>query len=53
MTRYNASKAARILKIKSRSAETFKSSAEGDVRYYKSMEEVTKDMLAYFKAKGW
>jgi hypothetical protein len=57
MTRYNTSKAARILKIASRSEETSKvkgsADAEDDVRYYKSMEEATKDILAYFKAKGW
>ena len=51
-TRANNSKAARILKIMSRSGE-MPMRAEGEVRYYKSMEDVTRDVLAYFKVKGW
>lgn len=52
LVRYDASKAARILNIASRGAETSKT-AKSEVRYYKSIEETTKDMLDYFKTKGW
>jgi hypothetical protein len=50
--RYDTSKAARILKMAPRSAQTTQN-AEAGIRYHRTMEEVTKDLLDYIKTKGW
>jgi len=53
LIRYDTSKAARILKVAPKHAGTSKS-ADGQITYYyRSMDEVTKDTLAYFEKKGW
>lgn len=53
MFRYNTAKAAKLLKIVSRSGPPAAGSTDNEVRYYKTMDETTRDTLAYYKSKGW
>jgi hypothetical protein len=53
MMRYDVSKAGRILEIMGKDAGAGKNEGRDGVRWYKTMEESTRDMMAYFREKGW